>query len=634
MNAPESGSTRTESKTNLRLLVLGALGVVYGDIGTSPLYALRECFLGPHGLPPTPVDILGLLSLLVWALVLIVSIKYLSFIVRADNRGEGGILALLTLVRRGLARGGRAADTFVIVGLFGAGLLCADAMITPAISVLSAVEGLNVATPLFEPHIIPISLGVLVALFLFQKRGTARIGVVFGPVMLIWFLVLAVLGVVSIAAEPRVLLAVNPLHAVRFFAANHWKAFVVLGTVFLAFTGAEALYADLGHFGKRPMRIGWFTIVFPALVLNYLGQGALLLRSPEMLPGLFYRLVPPWGIYPMIALSTAATVIASQAVISGAFSLMRQSVQLGFSPRMTIVQTSSEQIGQIYMPGVNAVLMVGTLLLVLAFRQSGRLAGAYGVAVSATMLLTTVFLYSVARRVWGWKVWSSLVLAGVFLPLDFAFFASNLLKVASGGWLPLLVAAAIYLLMVTWRKGRRELGRQLTERSVPVELFLSDLESHGAIRVRGTAVFLSGNPHGIPSTLLHNFKHNKVLHETIVLLTVKTEEVPYVGPEDRVEVDDLGKGLYRITLRYGFLQSPDALAALRNLKVGNSSFDIMQTSFFLGRESLVLAGKSKSGMPRWQRSLFAFLSRNAMDPSKFFRIPPNRVVELGVQLEL
>ena len=623
-----------EPPEHMRLLVLGALGVVFGDIGTSPLYALRECFLGPHGLPPTPLDVLGLLSLLIWCLILLVSIKYLGFILRADNRGEGGILALMTLVRRGLAEKGRSSEVFVILGLFGAGLLFADAMITPAISVLSAVEGLTVATSFFTPYVLPISLGVLLGLFLIQRRGTARIGAIFGPVMLVWFLVMAALGVSSIAAEPSVLKALNPLHAVRFFAANHWKAFLVLGTVFLVMTGAEALYADLGHFGKRPIRLGWFIAVLPALVLNYLGQGAWLLRSPDMLSNLFYRLGPSWAIYPLVLLSTAATVIASQAVISGAFSLLRQSVQLGFSPRMTIVQTSSEKIGQIYMPGVNAALMIGTLILVLTFQQSGRLAAAYGVAVSATMLITTSFLYTVARRVWGWKRWTAAILAGVFLPMDCAFFSSNLMKLRTGGWLPLLVAGAIYLLMVTWRRGRVVLRKQLTERSVPEELFLQDLAGHKPVRVPGAAVFLSGSPDGVPSTFLHNYKHNKILHETIVILTVITEDVPYVSRNERIQVQELGAGMYRVTLRYGYFQAPNAPQALRSLKIGSTKFDIMNTSFFLGRETLVVAARSKSGMRKWQRRLFAFMSRNAMDPSKYFKIPPNRVVELGIQLEL
>jgi KUP system potassium uptake protein len=621
-------------KARQRLLVLAALGVVYGDIGTSPLYALRECFLGANGLPVNPIEILGLLSLLIWSLVLIVSIKYLGFILRADNRGEGGILAIMTLVNRQLEKSGQNPRIFVSIGLFGSALLFADAMITPAISVLSAVEGLNVATSFFEPYVIPISLGVLIVLFLFQSLGTARIGVVFGPIMLVWFLVLGMVGLFSIVQEPRVLFSISPLYAVEFFAENAWLAFVVMGTVFLVFTGAEALYADLGHFGKKPIRQGWFYIVFPALVLNYLGQGAWLLRSEEVPTNLFYRSIPVWGLYPMVALSTVATVIASQAVISGAFSLMRQSVQLGYSPRMTIVQTSARKIGQVYMPGVNGLLMLGTILLVLTFRRSGNLAAAYGVAVSGTMFLTTLFLYEVSRRVWVWDIWKAALLAGVFLSVDFAFFSSNLLKLASGGWVPLLVAGVVYLLATIWRDGRAELRRQLTDRSVPVELFLNDLEISKPIRVPGTAVFLTGNPMGIPSTLLHNFKHNKVLHETIVLLNVRTEEVPHVSPEDRIEMKKQGKGLYRVVLHYGFFESPDIPEALQNIKIEGATFEMMKTSFFLGRESLVTSRTPVSKMSRLKRNVFVFMSRNALDPSKFFGIPPNRVVELGVQLEM
>jgi len=634
MDPPDIGNRDSHNRDPMRLLVLGALGVVYGDIGTSPLYALRECFLGPHRLSPTPDNVLGLLSLLLWALTLVVSIKYLVFILRADNRGEGGILAIMTLVTRHLGQMGQASRMFLTIGLFGSALLYADAMITPAISVLSAVEGLNVATSFFEPYVLPLSMGVLVGLFLFQRRGTASIGVVFGPIMLLWFLVLATLGMASILREPRVLLAVNPLYAVRFFAENGWSAFFVMGTVFLVFTGAEALYADLGHFGKKSIRLGWFYIVFPALLLNYLGQGACLLQSPGVLTNLFYRLAPTWALYPMIVLSTTATIIASQAVISGAFSLMHQSVQLGYSPRMTIVHTSSQKIGQVYLPGVNWLLMLGTILLILIFRSSGNLAAAYGVAVSATMFITTVFLYTVARRLWGWKIWTSLLLAGVFLSVDFTFFFSNLLKVASGGWVPLLVAGIVFLVTTTWRRGRAELRRQLIDRSVPVELFLKDLEISKPIRVPGTAVFLTGNPTGIPSTLLHNFKHNQALHKTIVLLNIRTEDVSRVRPDDRIEVQELGEGLYRVILRYGFFESPDVPEALQKVRIEGCDFDMMKTSFFLGRESLVLGRTSVSSMFRWQKRMFAFLSRNSLDPSKFFRIPPNRVIELGVQLEL
>jgi KUP system potassium uptake protein len=487
-------------------LVLGALGVVYGDIGTSPLYALRECFL--HGLPADRPNVLGALSLIIWSLIALVSVKYLAFVMRADNRGEGGILAMMTLVTRVVKAEGRGYRVLVGTGILGACLLYADAMITPAITVLSAVEGLNVATSVFQPYIVPLSLCILVGLFACQHHGTARIGAVFGPVMLLWFLTIGLVGIRAIATMPSVLHAFDPTHGVRFLASSQWRGFTILGSVFLAVTGAEVLYADMGHFGRGPIRTGWFYLVFPCLVLSYLGQGAYLLRHAGLPENLFYQTAPGWALYPLVLLATMASVIASQAVISGAFSLSRQATQLGYSPRLQILQTSEAVIGQIYVPGVNWLLLLATFVLVLWFRHSSNLAAAYGVAVSTAMLVTTVLLYRVAWRVWGWQRWSAGLMAGAFLILDVAFFVANIVKIRSGGWLPLLVAATIYGLMVTWKEGRARLARSFRSQALPVELFLADVAQRQPLRVPGLAVFLSGNPIGVPRTLLHNLKHN------------------------------------------------------------------------------------------------------------------------------
>ncbi|MGQ0658999.1 MAG: potassium transporter Kup [Chromatiales bacterium] len=622
-------------RTRLAALMLGALGVVYGDIGTSPLYALRECFLATHhAIAVNEANVLGVLSVIFWVLILIISVEYVGFILRADNRGEGGILALMALVVGRTRSSAASRPLFIVLGLIGAALLFADAMITPAISVVSAVEGLKVQTALFQPFVVPISLLILIVLYLFQRHGTARIGAVFGPFIVLWFTTLGVIGVSSIAQTPEVLKALNPVHAVQFFVENGWVAFMTMGSIFLVVTGGEALYADMGHFGRKPIQYAWFGLVLPGLALNYFGQGALLLRSPEVLENLFYEAVPGWALLPLVVLATAATVIASQAVISGAFSVASQAVQLGFSPRLTIRQTSEKAIGQIYVPGINILFMIGTLGLVVGFQNSSNLAAAYGVAVSTTMLATTLLLFLATRRVWKWSRLASVAFIIPFLCIDTTFFTSNLLKIPAGGWLPVLFAIVIYTLMDTWKKGRELLGRKLAEENFGVDLFLGSLSgSGGPTRVAGTAVFLTASTTGIPRSLLHNLKHNKVLHDAVILLTVDTERIPYVPPSERIELEALGSGLHRVHINYGFLEQPDIPAALEQIDSPYFRYDPMDTTFFLGRE-LILIGAARSQMARWRRALFAFMSKNALSAASFFRLPPNRVVEVGYQIEI
>jgi KUP system potassium uptake protein len=623
-------STAPSKEPNGRYLLtlsLAALGIVYGDIGTSPLYAVRECFFGDYAVPVTAPNVLGVLSLIFWALVIVISIKYLAFIMRADNRGEGGILALMALVRseRGQA-------LLVVMGLFGAALLYGDGMITPAISVLSAIEGLKVATPLFDPYVIPLTIVILVVLFLFQHQGTAKVGAVFGPVTLVWFATLAVLGIHGIVREPHVLAAVNPAHAITFFVHNGVRGFLVLGAVFLVATGGEALYADMGHFGRRPIRLTWFTVVLPALLLNYLGQGALLLANPEAAHQPFYRLAPEWALYPLVILATAATIIASQAVISGCFSLARQAIQLGYSPRLQIDHTSSEEIGQIYIPPVNWILMVSTIGLVIGFESSSRLAAAYGVAVSTTMVITTLLFYVVARDLWKWRPWIAAALAAAFFTVDFAFFVANIVKVEHGAWFPIVIAVIAFALMSTWKRGRQILSERFLTDALPIERFLDDLAVNPPLRVPGTAVFMTGNAEGTPLALLHNLKHNQVLHERVILLTVRTEEIPQVPFQLRADVEPLGHGFYRIIAHYGFMEDPHIPRLLEQLKAKGLEFDLMKTTFFLGRETLIAS--RKPGMAMWRERLFALMSRNAQGATAFFDIPPNRVVEVGAQIEL
>ncbi|HVK37744.1 MAG TPA: potassium transporter Kup [Candidatus Kapabacteria bacterium] len=613
-------------------LSLAALGVVYGDIGTSPLYALRECFHGHYGIAPSPENVLGVLSLIVWALIIVVSIKYLIFIVRADNRGEGGILALMALASPATEPKPRSRKWLLaLTGIFGAALLYGDGMITPAISVLSAVEGLKVATPLFEPYVKPITIVILIGLFAVQSRGTASVGAVFGPVTMIWFLTLALLGVMHIMEHPTVFAAINPMYGARFFMANGWHGFLILGSVFLVVTGGEALYADMGHFGVRPIRLAWFTIVLPALMLNYFGQGALLIADPSAAENPFFRMAPTWALYPLVVLSTMATVIASQALISGAFSLTRQAVQLGYMPRVKIEHTSSREIGQIYIPAVNRALMFACIGLVLGFGSSSALAAAYGISVTGTMMITTMLFYVVTRERWKWSRPAALALAAVFLAVDIAFFGANVVKIVQGGWFPLVVAAAIFTLMTTWKSGRRVLAKRLKESTLPIESFLSDSRVASLARVPGTAIFMFGSK-GTPPALLHNIKHNKVLHRQNVLLTVQTEEVPHVTEEERITVSDIGHDFWRIVLRYGFMEDPDIPAALRKVQTAGLSLKHMETTYFLGRE--VLIATKKPGMAIWRERLFAWMSQNSRSATSFFQLPPNRVVELGTQVEI
>ncbi len=624
-----AGNGAPAHQRRLALLCLASLGIVYGDIGTSPLYALRECFYGEHGVSPTPANVLGVLSLILWSLILIISVKYLILILRADNRGEGGILALATLVSEVVRRG-----KFVfLLGLFGAALLYADGMITPAISVLSAVEGLHIATPLFDPYVIPVAVAILIALFFFQSHGTTGVGKVFGPVTILWFLAISALGCRQILDEPRVLTAINPLHGFQFFVNNGWDGFVVLGAVFLVVTGGEALYADIGHFGTKPIRLTWFAIVLPALVLNYFGQGALLLIQPEAAVNPFFRLAPSWFLYPMVVLATLAAVIASQAIISGAFSLTMQAIQLGYSPRLKVLYTSARIIGQIYVPVVNWILMLCCIGLVLGFGSSSHLAAAYGVAITTTMLITTVLFYFVAQRRWKWPAAVALPVAAFFISIDLAFFGANMLKVTHGGWFPLLASGAILFLMLTWRKGRRILREHLGDICIPLDDLLPDLKSQRIPRVPGTAVYMSGNRCGTPLALLHNLKHNKVLHEQVVLLTVRTEEVPYLtNKKDRVELEKLEGGLWRVQVHFGFMEKPDVPAALKLVRHKELSFDLMRTTYFIGRETILAT--RKLGLSPWRGSLFAWMTRNAGDATSYFCLPPNGVVELGARVEV
>jgi len=638
VTADPGHAPRAESARDLAAVSIAALGVVYGDIGTSPLYAFKECFTPPHGVAPTPANVLGILSLFFWSLTLVIVVKYLTFIMRADNHGEGGILALLALVsaeRRGgsAEKTSRRALTLIFLGLFGAALLYGDGMITPAISVLSAVEGLGVATHALDQYIVPITCGILIALFMVQKRGTASVGAVFGPATLVWFVSIAAIGVPWIIRQPAVLAAVNPVHAVRFFLANKVHGFLVLGSVVLCITGGEALYADMGHFGKRPIRWAWYFVVFPALLINYFGQGALLLARGNAVQHTFYELVSGWMLYPLVAIATVATVVASQALISGAYSLTQQAVQLGYSPRVAIVHTSGEAEGQIYVPEINWILMFACVALVLTFRESGKLAAAYGIAVTGTMSITSMLFYAVAVQRWKWSRKKAAALVALFLVLDFAFFGANLVKLQHGygGFFPIAVAVAVFTIMVTWKRGRSELGAYMLGAALPLDMFMTDVELTKPHRVRGTAVFMTSNPDGAPPILLHHFKHNKVLHKQIILLSIQTRHEPEVPVAERVVVRDLGHGFYQVTASYGFMQTPNVIESLqcchaKGLAVGE------ELSFYLGRETLLTTGKS--GMARWRKALFAFLARNARPANAFFRIPPNRVIELGLQIEL
>lgn len=612
---------------------LAALGIVYGDIGTSPLYAFRESFNEAHGIALSPANLLGILSLIFWALMIVISTKYLVLILRADNHGEGGILALTAMVSpMRVDRRGRGRWLLIMLGLFGASLLFGDGVIAPAISVLSAVEGLQVVTPFFQPYIIPTTLVILLGLFALQSRGTGGIGKVFGPVTLIWFVTLATLGIIQIFKSPEVLAAINPLYGFQFFVHNGWLGFLVLGSVFLVVTGGEALYADLGHFGTRPIRMTWFLFVLPALLLNYFGQGALLLRDPEAIQHPFFRLAPEWALLPLVGLATMATVIASQALISGVFSITRQAIQLGYLPRMRIEHTSARSIGQIYLPGVNWALMLACLSVVLGFRSSSALAAAYGVAVTTNMALTTLLFCAVAVLRWQWDWRRTLLLGAALLSVDLAFWGANIVKVPEGGWFPLLVAGLVFTLMTAWKRGRRLLTRRLRADALPFATFADQIVTHKLKRVPGTAVFMYSSSTATPPALLHNLKHNKIVHERVVLLSVETADIPHVPADKRIDVHDLGHGLYRVILHYGFMEDPDVPRDLRLAASHGLVLKPFELSYFLGRER-VIATKRK-GMAIWRERLFALMSRNSRSATDFFRLPPNQVVELGSQVEI
>jgi KUP system potassium uptake protein len=617
----------------LAVLTLTALGVVYGDIGTSPLYALRECFNAEYGISPTPFNVIGVLSLLLWSLILVVSVKYIVFILRADNRGEGGILALLALLLQSKRRTEDKKYRVILIslGLFGAALLYGDGVITPAISVLGAVEGLGVASPALTHAVVPISVVILFALFMIQRFGTSKVGTFFGPTMLIWFVTIGVLGVHAILKHPEVLSAANPWHGVMFFRVHGLAGFLTLGAVVLVVTGGEALYADMGHFGKRPIRVAWFTFALPALLLNYLGQGALLLETPKAAANPFYLLAPPAFQFPLLIIATAAAIVASQALISGAFSLTQQSVQLGYSPRMQIIHTSENEPGQIYIPEVNHALMIGCLVLVLAFRNSSALSAAYGIAVTGTMAITSLLFAVVARSRWNWSVPHVVVITSAFLALDLSFLIANVVKIEHGGWVPVAMALGVYVLMSTWKRGRSELNDIQSRLALPLDLFLADLGRKPRVRVRGTAVFMTSNADGTPVVLLHHLKHNKMLHDTVVLLSVQTRGIPEVAEDQRLTVESLGHGIHRVVATFGFMESPDIPMVLKAAEAHGIALPPMGTSYYLGQERLVLTGHAR--MMRWRKKLFAFMSRNARSATEFFQLPPNRVVELGAQIE-
>ena len=621
----------THDKATGPLATLTALGIVYGDIGTSPLYALRECFQNSTAVEPILANVLGVLSLIFWSLILVISIKYLTVVMRADNHGEGGILILMTLAI-GNKVGKRGPWILMLLGLLGAGLLFGDGMITPAISVLSAIEGLHLVTPAFDPYVIPITIAILFGLFSIQHRGTADIGILFGPVMLVWFATLATLGIAAILKQPQVLEAVSPHHAVAFLFHNRWEGFAILGLVFLVVTGGEALYADMGHFGIRPIRYAWYVLVLPALLLNYFGQGALLISDPSLAESPFYHLAPAWAQYPLIALATAATIIASQAVITGAFSLGQQMVRLGYSPRLNIMHTSSEERGQIYLPFINWVLFIAVIGLVLSFKSSSNLAAAYGMAVTSTMVITTVLLYVVARKLWGWSRWAAIGITGLFLMVDVAFFSANLAKILKGGWFPILIGCFAGLLMATWRRGREILNQQFRAKMVTLDELLQMIKKDHPARVPGQAVYLTAHPEGIPLSLLQNIEHNKVLHKTVGILTIITANVPYVHYSKRIQVKSLGKGMFRITASYGFMQRPNVPRLLKQCDDQGVSFPAQETTFFLGRETIEIS--KRRNMSQWRKHLFAWMSRNARDASTHFGVPHKRVIEIGVQLEI
>lgn len=621
---------KEKSPKRLLILSLTAIGVVFGDIGTSPLYAVRECFYGEFGVEPTTLNIMGALSLIFWALILVISIKYLIIILRADNDGEGGILALMELVIH--KKKNKRRFVILAMGLFGAALLYGDGMITPAISVLSAVEGLKIVTPLFEPYVIIITLVILLGLFVFQKRGTKGVGIVFGPLILLWFGTIAVLGIDSIIKTPEIINAISPYYAFEFFKLHHFHGIFILGAVFLVVTGGEALYADIGHFGKRPIRLAWFTIVLPCLVLNYFGQGALLLRSPELAINPFYHLAPSWGLLPLVILATIASVIASQAVITGAYSLTLQALQLGFLPRLTVTHTSEMQEGQIYMPQVNWILFIGTVSLVLLFKSSGNLAAAYGVAVTTTMVITTLLAFVAMRKLWHWKLGIAITISLLLLVIDFSFFFANIDKIPDGGWFPLVIAGSIYLIMTTWAKGRRMLHVQLTKIMEPIEIFIKKINQEDIQKVSGTAIYFTSTFDRVPTALVQNLKHNRIIHEQIIVLSVQFKSSPRIPIEKRLILTNLETGFFSAQINYGFMDRTNIPEAIELIKNKGVKIDTSQVTYFLGRETLIVNGKM--GMPIWRETIFAILSRNAQRATRYFKLPADKVFEVGTNVEI
>lgn len=624
--------TTENTKNSLRALTLAAIGVVYGDIGTSPLYTMKEVFAEAHGLPLNPANVVGVVSLIVWGLIIVVSLKYVTLILRADNRGEGGIMALVALALSSVRQQSGWYYLVLLSGLVGAAMFFGDSVITPAISVLSAIEGLEVATPALKPYVVPITVAVLVALYMLQHHGTSGIGKWFGPIVLIWFAALATMGVVNIVENPAILAALNPLHAAIFLVENGWLAFIAFGAIVLAFTGAEALYADMGHFGKKPIRLAWFAVVFPGLALNYLGQGALLLANPEAVSNPFYQQLGPWSIYPLVVLATMATVIASQATISGTFSIVQQAIALGFLPRMRVMYTSEREMGQIYIPLVNWLQLSVVLLAVVGFGSSSNLASAYGIAVTATMLMTTILTFFVIRYRWHYNALLSWAATGFFFTIDIAFFSSNTLKIIHGGWFPLLLAAIMVTIMLTWRDGRRLVYENLQKHLIPLDDFLQSLFVSPPLRVEGTAVYFRAEGDGVPHAMLHNLVHNKVLHERTVFLTVFNADIPYIAPADRIKIDTLAHDCYQVNVYYGFKDERDIPAALELCKDAGLEFEMMSTSFFISRQNVI--PKVGRGMALWRESMYALMSRNARDAADYYHVPSNRVIELGTQVEI
>jgi len=630
----KTGPARAKTGSGgLAALILGAVGVVYGDIGTSPLYAVQESFNPVHGLTLAPANVIGVISVMVWTLITVVALKYVVLILRADNRGEGGIMALTALASSAVGRGSPQYRTVVVLGLLGAALFCGDSVITPSISVLSAVEGLTVATPAFQPYAVPLAVAILAGLYLVQKKGTGQIGFLFGPVLMIWFVTIGVTGLVSVARAPGILIALNPLEALGFLQRNRFVGFVALGAIVLAVTGAEALYADLGHFGKRAIRVAWFVLVFPSLLANYLGQGALLLANPAAADNPFYRLVPGWGVVPMVVLATAATVIASQATISGTFSFVKQAIQLGFLPRMQIVQTSATSLHQVYLPDVNWLQFTLVAAVTIAFGSSSALAAAYGIAVTGTMLITTLLTFQVVRYGWKYPLWLALGATGLFLVVDATFFAANTLRIVQGGWFPLAIGGVVFFVMMTWSHGRGLVRRRLQKDAVPLSVVIDSLVASPPARVGGTAVFLRGEQEGAPRAFMHNLLHNKVLHERVVFLTVHVAEVPWVPDSERVKVHSLGHGFYQVDVYWGFMNEANLPHALESCRAQSLGFVPMETSYFLSRQRLVPAGGA-GRMSGWRERLFAAMARNAADPADYYKLPTNRVAELGAQIEI